>query len=263
MMSEFTVSTANIQTTTGIIHDYMQAYIAGVDKTDKLSYLHNCRMIGIPIPDSTVKYSGAFNKLDIRIPDITDWHIMFTTDDMNSISELEPLTKALNKAHTVNADMMNALNANKTLPILTIRLMALYFAIRNLMRSNDYTENNRSIVIPIVNQLAMFINDTADMLIDEPPEVNVQNAGVLALTEAAGTVSSVNAYTDFNEPMPLDESGMDLSYFIINETPSHEPAIDANTISQPDYQTDDNESNENNKADGGNVNMTDRGYLFN
>lgn len=51
---------------------------------------------------------------------------------------------------------------------------------------------------------------------------------------------------------------MDLSYFIINETPSHEPAIDANTISQ----TDDNESNENNKADGGNVNMTDRGYLF-
>lgn len=130
------------------------------------------------------------------------------------------------------------------------------------MRSNDYTENNRSIIIPIVNQLAMFINDTADMLIDEPPEVNVQNAGVLALTEAAGTVSSVNAYTDFNEPMPLDESGMDLSYFIINETPFHEPAIDANTISQPDYQTDDNESNENNKADGGNVNMTDRGYLF-
>lgn len=262
-MSEFTVSTANIQTTTGIIHDYMQAYIAGVDKTDKLSYLYNCRMIGIPIPDSTVKYSGAFNKLDIRIPDITDWHIMFTTDDMNSISELEPLTKALNKAHTVNANMMNALNANKTLPILTIRLMALYFAIRNLMRSNDYTENNRSIVIPIVNQLAMFINDTADMLIDEPPEVNVQNAGVLALTEAAGTVSSVNAYTDFNEPMPLDESGMDLSYFIINETPFHEPAIDVNTISQPDYQTDDNASNENNKADGGNVNMTDRGYLFN
>ena len=62
--------------------------------------------------------------------------------------------------------------------------------------------------------------------------------------------------------MPLDESGMDLSYFIINETPFHEPAIDANAISQPDYQTDDNESNENNKADGGNVNMTDRGYLF-
>lgn len=55
---------------------------------------------------------------------------------------------------------------------------------------------------------------------------------------------------------------MDLSYFIINETPFHEPAIDANAISQPDYQTDDNESNENNKADGGNVNMTDRGYLF-
>lgn len=236
MMSEFTVSTANIQTTTGIIHDYMQAYIAGMDKTDKLSYLHNCRMIGIPIPDSTVKYSGAFNKLDIRIPDITDWHIMFTTDDMN---------------------------ANKTLPILTIRLMALYFAIRNLMRSNDYTENNRNIVIPIVNQLAMFINDTADMLIDEPPEVNVRNAGVLALAEAAGTVSSVNAYTDFNEPMPLDESGMDLSYFIINEALSHEPAIDTNnTIIQPDCQTDDNASNENNKADGGNVNMTDRGYLF-
>lgn len=235
-MSEFTVSTANIQTTTGIIHDYMQAYIAGMDKTDKLSYLHNCRMIGIPIPDSTVKYSGAFNKLDIRIPDITDWHIMFTTDDMN---------------------------ANKTLPILTIRLMALYFAIRNLMRSNDYTENNRNIVIPIVNQLAMFINDTADMLIDEPPEVNVRNAGVLALAEAAGTVSSVNAYTDFNEPMPLDESGMDLSYFIINEALSHEPAIDTNnTIIQPDCQTDDNASNENNKADGGNVNMTDRGYLF-
>lgn len=261
-MSEFTVSTANIQTTTGIIHDYMQAYIAGVDKTDKLSYLHNCRMIGIPLPDSTVKYSGAFNKLDIRIPDITDWHIMFTTDDMNVISELEPLTGALNKAHAVNADMMNALNANKTLPILTIRLMALYFAIRNLMRSNDYTEN-RNIVIPIVNQLAMFINDTADMLIDEPPEVNVRNAGVLALAEAAGTVSSVNAYTDFNEPMPLDESGMDLSYFIINETLSHEPAIDTNnTIIQPDCQTDDNASNENNKADGGNVNMTDRGYLF-
>ena len=262
-MSEFTVSTASIQTTTGIIHDYMQAYIAGVDKTDKLSYLHNCRMIGIPIPDSTVKYSGAFNKLDIRIPDITDWHIMFTTDDMNAISELEPLTGALNKAHTVNADMMNALNANKTLPILTIRLMALYFAIRNLMRSNDYTENNRRIVIPIVNQLAMFINDTADMLIDEPPpEVNVQNAGVLALTEAAGAVSSVNAYTDFNEPMSLDESGMDLSYFIINQLPSHEPSIDTNTISQPDYQTDNNASNENNKADGGNVNMADRGYLF-
>lgn len=263
-MSEFTVSTASIQTTTGIIHDYMQAYIAGADKTDKLSYLHNCRMIGIPIPDSTVKYSGAFNKLDIRIPDITDWHIMFTTDGMNAISELEPLTGALNKAHTVNADIMNALNANKTLPILTIRLMALYFAIRNLLKTDDYIENNRNIIIPIVNQLAMFINDTADMLIDEPPEVNVQNAGVLALTEAAGTVSSVNAYTDFNEPMPLDESGMDLSYFIINKTPSHEPAIDTNTISQPDYQTDDNASNETDdgKADGGNVNMTDRGYLF-
>lgn len=104
--------------------------------------------------------------------------------------------------------------------------------------------------------------NTADMLIDEPPEVNVQNAGVLALTEAAGTVSSVNAYTDFNEPVPLDESGMDLSYFIINETLSHELSIDTNTISQPDYQTDDNASNENKKADGGNVNMADRGYLF-
>lgn len=55
---------------------------------------------------------------------------------------------------------------------------------------------------------------------------------------------------------------MDLSYFIINQLPSHEPSIDTNTISQPDYQTDNNASNENNKADGGNVNMADRGYLF-
>lgn len=245
-MSDYTISTIRIKEhqKLGIINDYIMAYKAGAGKNDKNSYLMKCRMMtGIAIPSSIIRYSNAFNQHDIRIPDMIDWRTMLTTEGMEEIDEITMLRNAIIKAADVNDRIMQSLNDNNMLSILTVRLLALYFSIRNLIRISDYDEKNRKQVRIIANELGLYLNAYADMLIDEPPVVNdASKAGMMALSEAGGAMADAGSYTSFKSLPSLITDGVDLFEIIINridDSMMNSIPVRSNTINADDSENSD------------------------
>lgn len=230
-MSDYTISTIRIKENQklGIINDYIMAYKAGAMKADKNSYLMKCRMItGIAIPSSIIRYSNAFNQHDIRIPDMIDWRTMLTTENMDKIDEITMLRNAIIKAADVNDRIMQSLNDNNMLSVLTVRLLALYFSIRNLKRTSEYDEKNRKQVRIIANELGLYLDAYADMLIDEPPVVNnALQASMMALSEAGGATADAGSYTSFKSVPALITDGVDLFEIIINRIDPSETSMNS------------------------------------
>lgn len=237
-MSDYSISTANIEIGTaehpvpGIINDYIDAYTAGRWKADKVSYLMKCRAVGIAIPDSVIRYANAFNPRDIRIPDMNDWYVMLTTENVDKCEHAGRLIEAVSRASLVNDAIMRRFSDDNMLAMITIRMLALYFVIRNLP-ADDGSDNSRAVRTRLkstVDTLAMFIADTADSLIDEPPAITAHNAVDIALSEAAGvpvTDALDGGYTRF-QPVPvLMDTGADLSEIIIRKLASSENIVNS------------------------------------